>query len=177
MCKIPDGRDWLWGKLDLVLVGKGMLSKSLIQFSADGWGRVPSPEFGLRPNRGGDNGCNVDLLQKKDLGQHAGPPRTVAVSVPEPATGHCQPMPPPETPRHTQASLVSHLWGHSSFLLGPGVRVILFVPSKSLFPQACGSSVIKSADLQSQIPWGFLVPLPDPQVGKSLMGPRISSAV
>ena len=26
--------------------------------------------------------------------------------------------------------------------------------------------------LQSQIPWGFSVPLPDPQVGKSVVGPR-----
>ena len=34
--KLPDGRDWLWGKLGLALVGKAMLSKSLIQFSADG---------------------------------------------------------------------------------------------------------------------------------------------
>jgi len=40
--KLPDGRDWLWGKLGLALVGKAMLSKSLIQFSADGWGCVPS---------------------------------------------------------------------------------------------------------------------------------------
>ena len=31
--KLPDGRDWLWGKLGLVLVGKAMLSKSLIKFS------------------------------------------------------------------------------------------------------------------------------------------------
>ena len=40
--KLPDGRDWLWGELGLALVGKAMLSKSLIQFSADGWGCVPS---------------------------------------------------------------------------------------------------------------------------------------
>jgi len=44
--KLPDGRDWLWGKLGLALVGKAMLSKSLIQFSADGWGCVPSLYFG-----------------------------------------------------------------------------------------------------------------------------------
>ena len=34
-------RNWLWVKLGLALVGKVMLSKSLIQFSADGWGCVP----------------------------------------------------------------------------------------------------------------------------------------
>ena len=36
--KLPDGRDWLRGKLGLVLMGEAMLSKSLIQFSVDGWG-------------------------------------------------------------------------------------------------------------------------------------------
>ena len=42
MCKLPDGRNWLCRKLGLVLVGKAMLSKYLIQFSADGWGCVPT---------------------------------------------------------------------------------------------------------------------------------------
>ena len=31
---------------------------------------------------------------------------------------------------------VSLLWGHCSFLLGPGVHTVLFVPFKSLFPQS-----------------------------------------
>ena len=35
---------------------------------------------------------------------------------------------------------VSLLWGHCSFFLGPGVHKVLFVPSKSLFPQSCVSS-------------------------------------
>ena len=39
---------------------------------------------------------------------------------------------------------VSLLWGHCSFLLGPGEHKVLFVPSKSLFPQSCVSSVINS---------------------------------
>ena len=40
---------------------------------------------------------------------------------------------------------VSLLWGHCSFLLGPGAQKVLLVPSKSLFPQSCvssGSSVV-----------------------------------
>ena len=32
------------------------------------------------------------------------------------------------------------MWGHCSFLLGPGAQKVLFVPSKSLFPQSCVSS-------------------------------------
>ena len=35
---------------------------------------------------------------------------------------------------------VSLLWGHCSFLLGPGAYKILFVPTKSLFPQSYVSS-------------------------------------
>ena len=35
---------------------------------------------------------------------------------------------------------VSLLWGYCSFLLGPGAHEVLFVPSKSLFPQSCVSS-------------------------------------
>ena len=40
---------------------KAMFRKSLIQFSADGWGCVPSLQFALRPNYGRSNG---DLLPK-----------------------------------------------------------------------------------------------------------------
>ena len=41
-----------------------MLSKSLIQFSLDGWGWVFSLLFDLRPNYSGGNEDNGDLLQK-----------------------------------------------------------------------------------------------------------------
>ena len=41
-----------------------MLSKSLIQFSVDGQGCVPSLLFDLRPNYGGGNEDNGDLLEK-----------------------------------------------------------------------------------------------------------------
>ena len=34
----------------------------------------------------------------------------------------------------------SVLWGHCSFLLGPGAHKVLFVPSQSLFLQSCVSS-------------------------------------
>ena len=38
-----------------------------------------------------------------------------------------------DTHRQVWASL---LWGHCSFLLGPGAHKVLFVPFKSLFPQS-----------------------------------------
>ena len=62
-----------------------MLSKSLIQFSVDGWGYVSSLLFDLRPNYGGGNEDNSDLLQKA--------PCIHMLSAPNLAAGHCQPMP------------------------------------------------------------------------------------
>ena len=53
-----------WGKLDLVLMGGTMLHKYLIQFSVDGRGCVPSLLFDLRPDYGGGNEDNGNLLQK-----------------------------------------------------------------------------------------------------------------
>ena len=35
---------------------------------------------------------------------------------------------------------VSLLWGHCSFLLGPGAHKVFSVPSKSLLPQSCVNS-------------------------------------
>ena len=52
------------GKLGLVLMGGTMFSKSLIQFSVDGRGCVPSLLFDLRANYGGGNEENGDLLRK-----------------------------------------------------------------------------------------------------------------
>ena len=62
--------------------------------------------------------------------------RTVVFSAPYPTTGYCRPTPPLETPGHSQASLAQSFVGHCSFLLGPSVHKVLFVPSKSLFPQS-----------------------------------------
>ena len=44
--------------------GRAVLSKSLIQFSVEGLGCVPSLLFGLKPNSGKGNQCNGYLLQK-----------------------------------------------------------------------------------------------------------------
>ena len=52
------------GELGLVLMGRAMLSKSLIQFSVDEQGFVSSLLLDLRPNHGGDNEDNGNLLQK-----------------------------------------------------------------------------------------------------------------
>ena len=64
LSKLSDGRDWLWGKLGLVLMGGVMLSKSLLEFSFDGWGCIPYLLFGLKPKCSRVIEGNVDLLQK-----------------------------------------------------------------------------------------------------------------
>ena len=71
----------MWGKLGLVLMGGAMLNKSLMQFSVEGWGCVPSLLFDLRPNYGGSDEDNVDLLPRS----HA---CLAALSGPDPAAGH-----------------------------------------------------------------------------------------
>ena len=44
-------------------MGGAVLSESFIQFSVDGQGTVSFLLFDLRPNYGGDNEDNSDLLQ------------------------------------------------------------------------------------------------------------------
>ena len=95
------------GKLGLVEMGWAMLSKSIIQFSVDGQGCVPSLLFGLKPNHGGGNEVNGDLL-------HC----TAKLTACNSAAGHHRPTPPLETPGHSQASLDHSLVG--SLLFSPG---------------------------------------------------------
>ena len=61
-------------------MGRAMLSKSLIQFSVDGRGCVPSLLFDLRPNYGGGHEDNSDLLYKVAC--------TAALNALDPAAGH-----------------------------------------------------------------------------------------
>ena len=92
-------------------MGGARLSKSLIQFSSDGWGCVLSLLLDLRPNYGGSNEENGDLLQKV-------PCRHCYPNTSNPEAGHCQPTPLPETPGHSWASLSQSLVG--SLFLSPG---------------------------------------------------------
>ena len=112
--KLPGGRDWLWVKLGLALVGKAMLSKSLIQFSSDGRA-VSLPVVFPRPNHGV---MVVMATSFRRLRPHGAPPRTAAISVPDPVAGLSQPTSPAETPGHAQASLDWSLVG--LLLLSPG---------------------------------------------------------
>ena len=94
--------------------------------------------------------------------------------------GHCQPMPLPEIPGHSQESLAQSLVG-SLFLSPPSWGAQGFVcalqesVSQLLWKFCHPMEGLQSnpSGLQSQIPWGFSVPLLDYQVRKSVVGPRI----
>ena len=101
---------------------------ALIPFSVHGQGCVPSLLFDLK--HGGGDEDDGDLFQKI------------------PCTHCCNSVPPTLQQATADPCLrwrlldthgqvwVSLLWGHCSFLLGPGVHKVLFVPSKSQFPQS-----------------------------------------
>ena len=113
--KLPNGRDWLRVKLNLVLMGGAMLNKSLIQFSVDflllpcylTWGQTVVEVM------------NIVVTSFKRY--HV---CTAACSAPNPAAGHHRPTPLLEAPDTHGQVWVSLLWGHCSFLLDPGVHKI-----------------------------------------------------
>ena len=81
------------------------------------------------------------------------------LSAPNPATGHCRPTSLQETPGHSRASLGQSLV--VSPLLSPGAYKVLFVPSKSLFPQSCVSSGSSLVGLMAtSSPRAYAVPKP-----------------
>ena len=97
--------------LGFVLMGRAMLSKSLIQFSVDGWGCVPSLLFAW-----GQTVVEVMKIMATSFKRpHA---CTATLSAPNPAAGHHRPTPPPEIPGHSQANLGQSLVG--SLLPSPG---------------------------------------------------------
>ena len=146
----------LWGKLGLALVCSTVLSKFSMQLSACSlpvvWPEATSP---------GIYSPMVGLLavSKRTYASI----RLPGLLLPVPLS-LCQASAHPhlcsrssDTPRRVWLSL---LWGHCSFLLGPGAHKVLFVPSKSLFLQSCVSSVIKSHWLLKSNSLGVLNPLP-----------------
>ena len=79
--------------------------------------------------------------------------------------------------KHSQAGLAQSLVGHCSFPLGSGAH-ILFLPSNSLcFPQACGSSVIKSCCPTKSVSLGIPSPFARSPGQEDWWGPRAFARV
>ena len=118
-----------------------MLRKSLIQFSVDRHGCDPSLLFIW-----GQTIVEVMKIMATFKRSHA---YTATLSAPNPAAGHHRPTPLLAIPGHSRASLGQSIVisPMCSFLLGPGVHKVLFVPSKSLFPQSCVSSGVSMVGL------------------------------
>ena len=110
-----------------------MLSKSLIQFSVDEWGCIPSLLFTW-----GQTMVEAMMMMVTSLKR----PKacTITVCAPNPAVGHHQPIAVPEIPGHSWASLGQSLMGSMFLYLGSWCAQVLFVPSKGLFSQSCVSS-------------------------------------
>ena len=114
-------------------MGGAMLSKSLIQFSVNGGGCVPSLLFTWGQTM-------VEVMKIMGTSFKRSHACTAALGAPSPAAGHCQPTPLPEILDTLGQVWVCLLWAYCSFLLGPGAHSLLFMPSKSLFLQSCVSS-------------------------------------
>ena len=119
-----------------------MLSNALIQFSLDGQGCVPSLLLVevmkiMAASFKRSNACTAALS---------------ALTLHQVTTAPCLCWRLLDS--HGQV-WVSLLWGHCSFLLGPGAHKIFFVPSKSLFPQSCvlsgGSLVVLMATFTKRV--------------------------
>ena len=119
------------GETESCFDGGAMLSKSLIQFSVEGQGCVPSILFDPRPNYGGGNEGNGDCLQKV--------PCTASRSAPTSAAGHHQPTPLVETPGHSRASLGQSLVG----VTAPFSWVLLHIRFCLCPPRICFPSPVK----------------------------------
>ena len=126
LCKLLDGRDWWWEKLGLALVGRALLSKALIQFSADGCGCIPSllvvwPEatqpWGLQALWWGWWWIPRGFTPRGTL------------QCPHPRGAPAEPPPGASALAGSFGSVSCR--GHCSFPLGLGVGKVLFVPFKT----------------------------------------------
>ena len=112
-------------------MGGAMLSKILIQFSVVGWGCVPFLLFTWGQTM-------VEVMKIMETSVKKSHACTAALSALDPAAGHHYPMPPLETPGHSQTSLGQSLVG--PLLLSPGswcVQRFLCALEESVSPVLC----------------------------------------
>ena len=123
--KLPDGRDWLTGSCS-----DGQISKSLIQFSVDGWSCVPSLLFTSGQTM-------VEVMKIMATSFKRSHENTATLSAPNPEAGYRQPSPLPETPGHSQACLGQSLVGSLLLSLGSWCTQDSVCPPGVCFPVLC----------------------------------------
>ena len=130
--KLPDGRDWLKGKLGLVLMCRAVLSKSYSDFLLMGGAVFP-------PSCLTWGQTMVEVMKKMEASSQRSHARTAELSALDCAAGHHWHTPLLETPGHSRASLGQSLVG--SLILSPGSWCTqgFVCASKSLFPWSCVS--------------------------------------
>ena len=114
-------------------MGVAMLSKSLIQFSVDGWSCIPSVLFTWGQTM-------VEVMKIMATSFKSSHTCIATLSAPNPTAGHHRPRSLLETPGHSRASLGQSLVG--SLLLSPGswcTKGSVCAHQKSI-SQACVSS-------------------------------------
>ena len=121
------------------------------------------------------HGRNNGNVLQEDLCQHAVPSRTAAASAPDPVASHYQPTCPLWTLTGKSGSVSCGVTAPFSWVLG--AQKILLVPSKSLFPQSCGNSVIKSHWLLKLDSLRNPSPFARSQVGKFVVGPTARTSL
>ena len=141
-----------WGKLSLVLMGRAMLHKSLVQFSVDGLICVPSLLFNLRPNYGGGNQDNGNLLLKV-------PCMHCYTQCPQPCSR------PPLTHASARDSWTfTDMSGSVSFgVTAPFSWVLVHIrfclcPRRVLFPQSCVNSGSSTVELMATSKRPYAIP-------------------
>ena len=125
-------------KLGLVLMDGAIFSKSVIQFSVDGWSCVPSMLFTWGQTVVEVMKIMVTSFNRSHALLHSVPPTLKQATI-----DLCLHQRLLDT--HGQV-WVSLSWGHCPWLPGPHAHKVFFVPSKSLFPQSfvsSGSSMVR----------------------------------
>ena len=120
--------------------------------------------------------CNGDLLQK-DWCQHVTAPRTVVFMPLTPWQATVNPHIHRRLLDIHRQVWISLLWGHCSFLLGPGAHKVLFVPSKKSVSRYWGSSVIKFHWPSKSNSLRVLSPSARPPGSEICVGPRSFATV
>ena len=110
--------------------GRVLLSKSLIQFSIDGWSCVPSLLFTWGQTM-------VEVMKIMVISIKRPHACTATVRAPNPAAGHHRPTPLPKTPRHPQAKSRTDSCGVTVPFSWVLVHKVLLCPLRVYFPVLC----------------------------------------